>query len=526
MSLLDLEPFRNNPSTDFTNPNHVKAMEVALAEAQREFGKEYPLVIHGEKVKTGQKMRSINPANPKEVVGVVQRASVTQADQALASAAQAFGEDHADRGWRWEKPRTRVQFLLKAAEAMRRRRFEIMAFLVLEAGKNWYEADGDIAEAIDFCEFYAREALRLAASQPVGEIPGEKTSAFYLPLGVGVVIPPWNFPFAILTGMTVAAWVTGNTVVLKPASDTPVLGAKFMEIMEEIGLPPGVVNFITGPGNEVGNRLVADSRVRYVSFTGSREVGLHVVEEAGKQQPGQRAIKRVIAEMGGKNATIVDDEADLDAAVEGVALAAFGYQGQKCSACSRAIVVNGVYDAFVKKLQQRVAQITIGAPKEKNHFLGPVINEKQLAAIQKYIEIGRHEGRLLCGGNRVSSDGYFLEPTIFVDVDTKARIAQEEIFGPVLAVMSAANFEDALQIANSTEFGLTGAVYSRNQDKLAMARERFHVGNLYLNRKCTGAMVAGHPFGGFNMSGTNAKAGGHDYLRLFMQAKSVAERVG
>lgn len=516
---LNVPPFQNAPFLDLANPQHIAAMDKALVEAQREFGKEYPLIIHGEKVQTGQKMRSVNPANPHDVVGIVQRASVNHADQALASAAQAF------ECWRWERPRTRAQFLLKAAEVMRRRRCEINAFLILEAGKNWAEADADTAEAIDFCEFYAREALRYAEPQPVGELPGEKTSLMYLPLGVCVVIPPWNFPFAILTGMTVAAWVAGNTVVLKPASDTPVLGAKFMEIMEEIGLPPGVVNFLTGPGNEIGSRLVADPRVQMIAFTGSRDVGLQVVEQAGKQRAGQRAIKRVIAEMGGKNATIVDDEADLDAAADGVALAAFGYQGQKCSAGSRAIVVNEVYDAFVAKLKAHTAQLTMGAPKDRKNFLGPVMNEKQLAAIQKYIELGKTEGELLCGGHRVECDGFFLEPTIFIDVDPKARIAQEEIFGPVLAVIRANNFDDALQIANSTDYGLTGAVYSRNHDKLALARERFHVGNLYLNRKCTGAMVAGHPFGGFNMSGTNAKAGGRDYLKLFLQAKSVAEKI-
>lgn len=523
--MLEMPPFRNTPLTDFADPRNVMTMEKALAEAQRDFGKEYPLIIHGEKVKTGQKLRSVNPANPHEIIGVVQRASVGHVDQALASAAQAFGEEHdGERGWRWERPRTRVQYLLKTAEVMRRRRAELTAFLILEAGKNWVEADADIAEAIDFCEFYAREALRYAQPQPVEEMAGEATSLTYLPLGVGVVIPPWNFPLAILTGMTVAAWVTGNTVVLKPASDTAVLGAKFMEIMEEIELPPGVVNFLTGPGNEIGHRLVTDPRVHFVAFTGSREVGLQVVEQAAKHRPGQRAIKRVIAEMGGKNAVIVDDEADLTAAVEGVVASAFGYQGQKCSAGSRAIVVADVYDAFVAQLQARVATLTMGAPKDRANIMGPVINEKQLMAIQKYIEIGQHEGKLLCGGHRLPSSGFFLEPTVFIDVDAKARIAHEEIFGPVLAVIRANSFAEALQIANVTEYALTGAVYSRNRDKLALASSRFHVGNLYLNRKCTGAMVGVHPFGGFNMSGTNAKAGGRDYLRLFVQAKSVAEK--
>lgn len=521
----DRPPFQNESLTDFSDPKNVQAMEAALTQVQKEFGGEYPLIIHSEKITSGQKMRSINPSDPREVIGSVQRATVQHAEQAMASATQAFGDLGRGEGWCCTKPVERTKYLFKAAAIMRRRKCELSAWMVFEVGKSWAEADADVAEAIDFCDFYAREALRYAEQQPVGQDAGEKNEFLYIPLGAGVVIPPWNFPFAILCGMTVAAWVTGNTVVLKPSSDAPVIAAKFMEIMEEIGLPPGVVNFITGPGGEVGDRLVNDPRTRFIAFTGSKSVGLGIIEKAARHQPGQRWIKRVIAEMGGKNATIVDDEANLDAAVEGVALAAFGFQGQKCSACSRAIVAQSLYDAFVDKLEARVKSIHVGPVRDQQHFMGPVINEKQLKRIQEYIAIGQQEGRLITGGHRVSSQGYFLEPTVIADVDPKARIAQEEIFGPVCAVIKAKTFDEALQIANGTEYGLTGALYSDNRDKLDEARRRFHVGNLYLNRKCTGALVNVHPFGGFNMSGTDAKAGGSHYLLFFLQAKSVAEKV-
>lgn len=522
---IDTPQFANEPMTDFGDPANAQQMRDALASAQREFGKEYPLLIGGEPIKTGQKIRSLNPSNPREVVGIVQRATVAHAEQALAAATVAFGDERAGQGWRWTPAETRAKFALRAATAMRRRRFALNAWLILEAGKSWAEADGDVAEAIDFCEFYAREALRYDGAQPVGRVAGEKTELFYLPLGAGVVIPPWNFPFAILTGMTVAAWVSGNTVVLKPSSETPIIAVKFMEIMEEIGLPAGVVNLVTGPGSEVGDRLVADPRTRFVAFTGSREVGLHVVEQAAVHRPGQRWIKRVIAEMGGKNATIVDDEADLDAAVEGVALAAYGFQGQKCSACSRAIVATSIHDRFVERLAARIKEIPVGPVVEPRHWMGPVISERQLKSVQKYIDLGRSEGRLVCGGKRISIDGFFLEPTLFADVEPKARIAQEEIFGPVCAVLEAKSFDEALQIANGTEYGLTGAVYSANRQHLERARQEFFVGNLYLNRKSSGALVGGHPFGGFNMSGTDSKAGGRDYLLFFLQAKSVAEKL-
>jgi 1-pyrroline-5-carboxylate dehydrogenase len=348
----------------------------------------------------------------------------------------------------------------------------------------------------------------------------------YIPLGVGVIIPPWNFAFAILVGMTAASIVTGNTVVLKPSSDSPVIAAKFVELLDSVGLPPGVLNFITGSGGAIGDELVKNPRVRYIAFTGSKEIGLRVNQLAAEPQPGQIWIKRVVAEMGGKDSIVVAADADLDAAVEGVAQAAYGYQGQKCSACSRAIVEAPVYDEFITKLKERVKKISIGDPTDPANYMGPVINERSLSKIQSYVEEGKREGRLVSGGGRVGSEGWFAEPTLFADIPPNGKLAQEEIFGPVLAVIKAKDFDNALEIANNTEFGLTGAVYSSDAAKLAHARDEFHVGNLYLNRKCTGAMVGAHPFGGFNMSGTDSKAGGPDYLLLFMQAKSVSEKIG
>jgi 1-pyrroline-5-carboxylate dehydrogenase len=397
--------------------------------------------------------------------------------------------------------------------------------LIYEVGKNWTEADGDTAEAIDFLEFYAREALRYDESPPLTPVPGEKNELRYLPLGVGVVIPPWNFAFAIMAGMTSAAVVTGNTVVLKPSSDAPVVAAKFVDLMHEVGLPPGVLNFVPGSGGVIGDAIVTNPKTRFVAFTGSKEVGLRINELASKPQKGQHWIKRVVAEMGGKDSIIVADDADLDAAVEGVATSAFGFQGQKCSACSRAIVDAKIYDDFLVKLKDRVQTMNIGDPARRETYLGPVINEAALRSISEYIEIGKKEGRVLIGGGRASEQGYFLQPTVIADVHPEAKIAQEEIFGPVLAVIKATDFDNALQIANNTEFGLTGSVYSTDERKLERAREEFFVGNLYLNRKCTGALVGAHPFGGFNMSGTDSKAGGHDYLLLFMQAKVVSKKI-
>jgi 1-pyrroline-5-carboxylate dehydrogenase len=415
--------------------------------------------------------------------------------------------------------------LLRAAERIRATRDDWNALLILEVGKSWVEADADTAEAIDFLEYYAREALRLASPPPLTPIPGERNALVYLPLGVGAVIPPWNFAFAIMAGMSAAAIVTGNTVCLKPSPDAAVIAARFVDLMHELGLPPGVLNFVPGEGATVGEALVTDPRTRFVSFTGSKAVGLRINELAAKTPPGQRWIKRVIAEMGGKDAIVVADDADLDAAVSGVVAAAYGFGGQKCSACSRAIVDAKVYDAFLERLVPAVRALSVGDPSRYGTFLGPVVNEKALEKVLGYVAVGKDEGRLLTGGARAAGEGWFVEPTVIADVDPHARIAQEEIFGPVLAVIRARDYDHALEIANDTEFGLTGAVYSRSEERLRRAQDEFFVGNLYLNRKCTGALVGGQPFGGFNMSGTDSKAGGYDYLLLFVQAKAISRKL-
>jgi len=515
-----LAPFKNEPIKDFSDPADVAAMEGALAAVRRDFGKKHPLIIDGQREETDRWIKSINPANPQEVVGVVASASLEQAKSAIDAAAQRF------ETWKNVSAWDRANYLVKAAQRVRERRFEFDALLVYEVGKTWPEADGDTAEAIDFLEFYAREALRYDGPHPVEPIAGEENELRYIPLGVGVVIPPWNFAFAIMAGTTTAAIVAGNTVVLKPSSDSAVIAARFVDLLDDVGLPNGVLNFLPGSGGTIGDALVTNPKTRFISFTGSKEVGLRINELAAKPQRGQKWIKRVVAEMGGKDSIVVAADADLDAAVEGVAVSAFGFQGQKCSACSRAIVEEKIYDEFVSRLKERVGKIRVGDPADPKNYMGPVINEHAAKSIKKYIDVGQKEGRLLTGGGREDGDGYFIEPTVIADVAPDATIAQEEIFGPVLAVIKAKDFDDALQIANNTEYGLTGSVYSNDPRKLDRARDEFFVGNLYLNRKCTGAMVGAHPFGGFNMSGTDSKAGSRDYLLLFLQAKTVSKKLG
>jgi 1-pyrroline-5-carboxylate dehydrogenase len=512
--------FRNEPFTDFSRHENAHAMRDALRRVADMLGHEYELIIGGERVRTEGKIISRNPARPEQVVGIHQKAGAEHADKAVRAALQAF------ETWQHTSADERASLLLNAAQLIRERKHEFSAWMVYEVGKNWAEADADTGETIDFLEFYAREALRLSRATTPIQYPGERNELLYIPLGVGAVIPPWNFPFAIMAGMTAAAIVTGNTVVLKPSSDSPTIAARFVEALEEAGMQGGVVNFCPGSGATFGNAIVAHPKTRFIAFTGSKEVGLDINERAAKAQPGQIWIKRTILEMGGKDSIIVSADADLDQAVSGVVASAFGFSGQKCSACSRAIVEEPIYDIFVERLREAVSKLTIGDPVE-NPNMGPVVNEGALKTIRQYIETGKCEGRLVAGGNAVETPekGYFLEPTVFADVAPDARISQEEIFGPVLAVLKAHDFDHALSIANNTEFGLTGAVYSHDRTSLDKARQQFHVGNLYFNRKCTGAMVGAHPFGGFNMSGTDSKAGGPDYLLLFTQAKSVAEHL-
>jgi 1-pyrroline-5-carboxylate dehydrogenase len=514
-----MKPFKNEPLTDFTKSKNKKDFQKALKKAEAQFGKEYDLLINGERFKTEDKLKSYNPSNPAEVIGIFQKASPELANYAVESAHKIFEE------WKDVPVEKRSKFLFKAAEIMRKRKFEFAAWMVFEEGKNWVEADADVAEAIDFMDFYAREAIRYSKGTKLVKIKGEENVQEYIPLGVGIVIPPWNFPLAILVGMTTAAIVTGNTVVLKPSSDSPAIAAKFVELMEELELPAGVLNFVTGSGGSIGDILVEHPLTRFISFTGSKEVGLRINELAAKRSAKQKWIKRVIAEMGGKDSIVVDDELhSLDEAVTGVVSSAFGFQGQKCSACSRAIVAEKVYDKFLEKLVEKTKKITVGPTKE-NHFMGPVINEKAQNTILKYIKTGIAEGGRLMFGGQKGDDGYFIEPTIIADVKPGDTISQEEIFGPVLAVIKAKDFEDALNIANNTEYGLTGAVYTKNKKKLKEGSKKFFVGNLYLNRKCTGALVGVHPFGGFNMSGTCSKAGGFDYLQLFQQTKVISVKI-
>ena len=512
--------FVNEPFVDFKAPDNERAMRGALAKIGQQLGREYSLVIGGERVKTDGKIRSLNPAKPAQVVGVHQKAGAEHAEQAMASALHAF------QLWSRVSTGDRVSLVLNAAEIVRQRKFEFMAWLTYEVGKNWAEADADVGETIDFLEFYGREALRLATATTPIQYPGERNELLYIPLGVGAVIPPWNFPFAIMAGMTAAAIVTGNTVVLKPSSDSPTIAAKFVEVLEEVGMPPGVVNFCPGSGATFGNAIVEHPKTRFIAFTGSKAVGLDIHERAARPKPGQIWIKRTILEMGGKDSILVCADADLDAAVEGVVASAFGFSGQKCSACSRAIIEAPLYDVFVERVREKVAKLTLGDP-AANHNLGPVINKAALDSMLAYVEIGKREGRLIAGGNapETADGGYFLEPTVFADIAPDAVLAQEEIFGPILALIKVNSYEEGLAVANNTEYGLTGAIYTTDRERLDNATREFHVGNLYLNRKCTGAMVGAHPFGGFNMSGTDSKAGGPDYLFLFTQAKSVAEKL-
>src|ERR1051326_2162531 len=513
--------FRNEPFTDFSKEENAQAMRDALEKVGKELGREYPLVIGGERLTTEGKLDSINPANRTQLVGRFNKATKELANRAVESAHETF------KTWRNVPAEQRVDLLFRIAKIMRERRHELSAWMIYEVAKTWPEADADTAEAIDFCEFYAREMLRYAGEQPLYQVTGEESAMEYIPLGVGAVIPPWNFPLAIMAGMTMASFVTGNTVVLKPSSDAPTIAFKFFEILEEAGLPPGVVNFMTGSGAEVGDVVVGHPKTRYFVFTGSKEVGLRINERAAKVHEGQIWIKRVVAEMGGKDAIIVADDADLEEAATGVVQSAFGFQGQKCSACSRAIIDARVYDTMLDKIVDRTAKLKLADPTDQTSSMSAVINEKAFKTINSYIEKGKSEGgRVLIGGGSDGEQGFFIEPTVIADVKAGATIEQQEIFGPVLAVIKAQNYDDALKIANDTEFGLTGAVYSRDEAKLDRARREFHVGNLYLNRKCTGALVGVHPFGGFNMSGTDSRAGGRDSLLLFLQEKVAWERGG
>ena len=511
-------PFRPEPLTDFSRADARQAMTVALEQVGRQFDRTYPLVVAGRKVSAPKTIDSVNPSHRRQIVGRCAAATAEQARQAVEEAAAAFPR------WRDTDPAKRAQYLFDAARVMRRRRFELAAWQVYECGKPWREADADVAETIDYCDFYGREMLRLAVPRR-RDAPGEENLYFYEPRGVAVVIAPWNFPMAILCGMTTAALVTGNTAVMKPAEQSSVVGAKLMEVFEEVGLPAGVVNFLPGVGEEVGPALVEHPATAVIAFTGSRNVGLHINREAAEPRPGQDHVKRVIAEMGGKNAVIIDDDADLDEAVHGVVASAFGYAGQKCSACSRVIVPAGLHDAFLARVVEATRSLKVAPAEDPGCTVGPVIDDEAQARILRTIEQGKGQGRLVYSSDvgPLAQEGCFVGPHVFADVAPSAPLASEEIFGPVLTVLRSDGFEQSLEIANGTSYALTGGLYSRSPDHIEQAKRRFRVGNLYVNRKITGALVDRQPFGGFKMSGIGSKAGGPDYLLQFVQPRTITE---
>jgi 1-pyrroline-5-carboxylate dehydrogenase len=516
---MAIYPYSTEPLTDFGQAGNRNLYQAALATVRQRLGAEIPLVLGGRRVKTGRLFVETNPADHQMTIGSIHQAGIPEAEQAMTAALAAF------ETWKKTPTSVRADVLFKAAGIMRRKKFDLSALMTLEAGKPWIEADADVAEAIDFLEYYGRQMLALSriddAVQSRKNV--ERNEYRYIPLGVGAIITPWNFPLAILTGMTSAAIVAGNAVVLKPAQTTEVIAFRFYEILEAAGLPAGVVNFCPGRGSEIGEYLVNHPKIRFISFTGSKEVGMGIYEKAAKVRPGQIWLKRVIAEMGGKDGIIVDADCDQDLAADAIVKSAFGYAGQKCSACSRAIIHKDVYDSVLARIISLTEKLTTGDPSDFANYMGPVNNRNAFRTISDYIEIGRQEGRVVCGGTADDARGWFIAPTVVADLDPHARLMQEEVFGPVLAVCKAIDFDDCLRIANDTEFGLTGAIISNDRAHLERAREEFHVGNLYLNRKCTGAIVGYQPFGGFNMSGTDSKAGGPDYLVLHMQGKSICE---
>ncbi|MGZ8404516.1 MAG: proline dehydrogenase family protein, partial [Nitrospira sp.] len=506
--------FSNEPHSDFSQATVRMAMQASIGSVQSQLGREWHGRAAGIRL-TGQWLESRNPCKPTEVVARVQSAAVSDLDRVIEQALTQWDQ------WRRKAPGLRSETLRQAASEMSRRRYELAAWEIFEVGKPWREADADVAEAIDFLRYYADEMDRLARPVRLGTRPGELNQRTYAPRGVTVVIAPWNFPLAIPAGMVAAALVTGNPVLFKPSERSPGLGTLLTDILIEAGVPTGCLAYLPG-GPEIGQALVAHPQVATIAFTGSRTVGLHILAEAGRVGPGQPMVKRVIAEMGGKNAMIIDETADLDEAIAGAVASFSGYAGQKCSACSRAIVHRTIYDSFVSRLREAVLSLDIGDPSRPGTRVGPVIDAQAQATIQRYISLGLEEGRLLVQ-RTVDQNGYFVGPTMFVDIQPHHRLAQEEIFGPVLSVMKADSFADAIRVANGTDYALTGGVYARSPANLAMAREQFDVGNLYLNRPITGAFVSRQPFGGHRFSGVGAKVGGEDYLAQFMITRVSSE---
>lgn len=509
--------YKHEPFTDFTKEENQKEFLEALAVVKKDIGKEYPLVIDGKEVTTKDKLVSYNPCNHDEVIGSVSKASTKDIDAAFEAAKKAFP------AWSQTNPVARAELLFRAAAIMRRRKHELSATVVKEAGKPWVEADIEVAEGIDFLEYYGRQMIELKDGKKIESRDGESNQYIYTSAGVAVTIPPWNFSAAIMMGTTVAPLVAGNTVLLKPAEPTPIIAAKFVDIMREAGVPDGVLNFVPGEPHEIGDYLVDHKDTALITFTGSKATGLRIMERAAKVQEGQRHLKRVLAEMGGKDTVVVDKDADVETAVNAIVTAAFNFSGQKCSAGSRAVIHEDLYDTVAQRVVEETEKLTLGDSEKYENYLGPVINQKAYDKVTSYIEIGKKEATLLTGDESDDSTGFFIKPTIFGDAAPDARIMQEEIFGPVLALCKASSYEEAIDIANNTEYGLTGAVISNNVDHLEYAKQNFHVGNLYFNRNCTGAIVGYHPFGGFKLSGTDSKAGGPDYLLQYLLPKSISQ---
>jgi RHH-type proline utilization regulon transcriptional repressor/proline dehydrogenase/delta 1-pyrroline-5-carboxylate dehydrogenase len=516
-SPVDLPPFVNEPIFPGPDDPRVRqAFPLAIAQVRKQLGRTYPLYIDGRDITTAATLDSVNPADPEQIVGKVCQAGTREAEMALDAAERAL------LTWQDVDPSQRALYLVKAAELARNRIFEYSAWQVLEEGKQWAQAYNDVAEGIDFLEYYAREMIRLGTPQDMGSYADESNFCFYQPKGVAVVIAPWNFPFAIGCGMCAAAIVTGNPVVFKPSSQSSVVGHHLVEIFREVGLPDGVFNYVPGPGSQIGDLLVDSPKVAVIAFTGSMSVGLRIIERAGRTPENQASVKKVVCEMGGKNAIILDEEFDEEAAIRDVLYSAFGYQGQKCSACSRLIVVDKAYDRFVPKLVAAARKLKIGPAEDPGNYMGPVIDAKAHRTITQYIDLAATEGTVLYR-SEVPAKGYYVPLTIVEGITPQKRLGQEEVFGPVLSIMRAKDFDEALRWANSTRFALTGAVFSRNQDHLDTAVRQFRVGNLYLNRANVGALVKVQPFGGFKMSGAGTKAGGPDYLLHFMDPRCLTE---
>ncbi len=508
--------FFNEPPADFAIPEQRAAMHSALKEWRAKLNHTYPGVVNGQLTKASRVMPRLNPSNTSETIGSVQALAVSDAEHAVQAAKKGLAK------WSTRPADERAQLLETLATKMQKDKYKLAALQVLEVGKGWREADGDVAEAIDFCRYYAMEMRKLQIPRKVGRAPGENSIYHYQARGVAVVIAPWNFPLAILTGMVAAALVAGNTVIMKPAEQSSITGAELMRLMRESGFPPDVIHFLPGYGEEIGDYLVNHKDVSLIAFTGSKPVGLSILKSAMEMQPGQQHIKKVIAELGGKNAIIVDSDADLDEAVTGVIHSAFGFQGQKCSACSRVIVIESLYERFLDRLVEAARSLHVGPSEDPRSFMGPVIDEESYQRIRKTIADAKQQARLAFEGV-APGNGYFIPPTIFADVDPLSDLAQKEIFGPVLAVIKAKDLEDALKIANGTEYALTGGLYSRSPATIEKVKREFEVGNLYINRGNTGALVERHPFGGFKMSGVGSKAGGPDYLVQFMEPRVITE---